>query len=156
MADTITLHYANVDTETTPYAEILKTTVVGYTGYGSVNIRVYDPGKQFQMEGEETKYANGEIRGSLDMRAEFELNVIPFSYKASSWDVGDLEAIIVALRKKHKWLELNNYSTQFNRNSAYHDASKVIPVELRSIDQGVSRKDGTQSITLKFAKVWEE
>jgi len=156
MADTITLHYADVDTETTPYDEILLTTVAAYTGYGSVNIRVYDPGKRFELEGEETKYANGEIRGSLDMRATFELAVVPFSYVASSWDIGDMEGIIAALRHPHKWLELTNYSTLANRAGAYHDPTKVIPVELRSVEESNSRKDGIQSITLKFAKVWGE
>lgn len=156
MADTITLHYADVDTSTAPYSEILITTIAAFTGYGSISIRVYDPGKRFELEGEETKYANGEIRGTLDMRATFELTIVPFSYKASSWDVADMEAIIAALRHNYKWIELTNYGTQFNRVAAYHDATKVIPVELRSIEESNSRKDGVQSLTLKFAKVWGE
>ncbi len=156
MADTITLHYANVDTATAPYNEILKTTVAAYSGYGSVNIRVYDPQESTELEGETTNYANGEIRGSLDMRGTFELVVVPFTYQNSAWDVGDLETIITALRKKYKWLELTTYGSAYGRATAYHDATKVIPVELISMERSNDRARGVRMLTLKFAKVWQE
>lgn len=154
--DEITLHYADEDPNTTPYASLATATIAGYTGAGSVNIRVYDPGQIFALEGDETTYINGEIRGKTTFRKEFELVVVPFSYKASSWDVGDLDAVITALRKNSKWIALNAYSTQFARNSAYHTVSHAIPVELTDFNHTKDRQHGTESISIKFRGKWEE
>lgn len=154
--DEITLHYATSDPNTAPYSSLATATIAGYTGYGSINVRVIDPGQRYELEGEETQYIDGEIRGKTDYRKIFELIIAPFSYKGSSWDVGDIDAIIAALQKPHKWLALNAYSTQFNRNSAYHTASHAVPVEVLDFQHTNDRKAATESLTVKFSKKWGE
>ena len=151
--DEITLHYATADPNTSPYSSLAVATIAGYTGYGSISIRILDPGQRFELEGEDTQYIDGEIRGATEHRRIFEMVIVPFSYKSGSWDVGDLEAIVAALRKKHKWLELNNYSTQFNRNSAYHTSAHAIPVEVADIQHSNDRKTGAESLSVKFSKI---
>ena len=154
--DEITLHYADEDPNTTPYASLATATIAGYTGAGSVNIRVYDPGQRFAVEGDETAYINGEIRGKTEFRKEFELVVVPFTYKAGSWDVGNLAAIVAALKAPFKWLALNAYSTQFNRDSAYHAANHAVPVELTDFTHANDREKGVESISVKFRARWGE
>lgn len=153
-ADEITLYYATEDPNTTPYSDLTVAAISGYAGYGSINIRILDPGQKYELEGEETRYIDGEIKGKTDYRKTFELVIIPFTYESGSWDVGDIDAIVTALRKPHKWLALNAYSTQFNRSGAYHSSSHAVPVEVMDVQHTNDRKAATESLTVKFSKKW--
>jgi hypothetical protein len=155
-SDVIGIFGADEDTSVAPYDEILSATVAGFSGVSSMSVRVYAPGRLMELEGDETRYANGEIRGALDMRQAFNVEVVPFTYKASAWDENDYNSLCTLLRKPFKWLQLNQWADAFDRGVDYHGALSVIPVELLEMSSGIDKQRGLITLELVFKKVWNE
>jgi len=98
MADIIKLHAAQTDASTARYDSILTSTIASETGYTSIDMRCLGAFKEEVAEGDSIEYIDGEVRGSLYMRDKFSIRLIPFSYRASEWDLTDWAAIKAKIR----------------------------------------------------------
>lgn len=159
MADIIKLHVAHEDTSTARYDEIAVSTLTGFSNYATVNMRCLGAYKAEKEEGGSVEYIDGEVRGSLYMRDEFTLKLIPFSYRASEWDLTDWAAIKTKIRTaqkyQHSWIEITELSDYLSVSQAYHSANYAIPVRLFGIsvdDNG----EGFKEVTLNFKKAFRE
>lgn len=157
MADTITIHTANVDTTTPkPYNEVLVSTIAGYSGYHSHVINVLGGFKSLSLEGEKKQYVDGEIRGLLYLRHNFDVKVAPFAFHSRDWDLNDLndlETTILRMLGKHTWIELTAIGEFLHISYPYHTAGKAIPVDIVGMD---FEGDDQKSIVLHFQKKWRQ
>lgn len=152
--DTITLHIATADTITAPYAEAPISSISALAGYTSTWFRAEGGGEGEEAEGDEVEYIDKEVRGSLYMRDIFEIHLIPFSVKASAWDLSDWAAIkpyiAKAKRYQHSWLELTAIADAIDISQPYHTVANAIPVQLT--DVGSEMSGGYVKKTLTFRR----
>ena len=156
MADTITLHIASVDTNTPPYVQVPTSTIAGFAGYTSVTFRSLGAFQKIESEGEEIQYIDGQIKGSIYLRESFDMQLVPFSYKVSTWDLSSWRALLPYLTKakryQHSWLELTAIGDFLGISSPYHSAANAIPVQLTDIS--FEDSDGFKNVTLTFRNTW--
>ena len=159
MADIIKLHVAQADTSTARYDEILVSTLTGFTGYATVNMRCLGAYKEETQEGDSVEYIDGEVRGGLYMRDTFPVKLIPFSYKASDWDLTDWAAIKTKLRTAqkygHSWIEITELGDFLGVSQTYHTSGSAIPVRLMGMNVS-DTGDGFKEVTLNFSKAFRE
>lgn len=156
MADTVTLHIATVDTNTPPYVQVAVSTIAAFAGYTSVTFRVEGGFKDIESAGDEIEYIDGQIKGSIYLREFFEVKLMPFSYKASDWDLGDwntlLPYLVKAKRYQHSWLELTAIGEWLEIATPYHTAANAVPVQLTDIS--LEHENGYKRVVLTFKNPW--
>lgn len=159
MADVIKLHVAQTDASTARYDSILVSTIAAETGYATIDMRCLGAYKEEVAEGDSTEYIDGEVRGAMYMRDTFPIKLMPFSYKASDWDLTDWAAIKVKIRTAqkygHSWLELTDLGSFLDISQTYHAAGYAIPVRLMGISVS-DTGEGFKEVTLNFSKAFRE
>lgn len=142
-----TFYRADADGATSSYTEVLKTTLAGYSGYGTTTAYIVAPENGEEYTVEELQDIGGWVTSSFTVRDTFTMELYPFTFNdGSSPDLTDWKTLRTWLTAKtHLWVAITAGTRAYPS-----DTTKAHPVIITAISRSVNRAEATHTVTLSL------